>query len=285
MKARHIEKIAKSLIWIGGIISVSLVLFIVFYVVVRGARALNWDFFFGQPAVGTQIQGSISASLMSTLMLIAITMVILIPLGLGAAIYLAEYAPENWLTASIRRSMELLAGVPSIIFGLFGFALLVLTLGLGYSVLAGALTLVCLLLPFMVRSAEESMKAVPQSLREGALALGATKWQTVRHVVIPGAMPGIVTGIIFCIGGIFAESAPLILTMGMTSATPTSPLDPGRPLAVEIYYRALYSVASPEEKAMIVSGIALVIVAIIVILNLLARWIAGRLTARMEGTR
>jgi phosphate transport system permease protein len=279
-EAKQNEKIAKVFLWAAGIISVGFLLFIVLYVLIGGISALSWDFLFGKPeAVGMSGVGPISASIVATLMLIGITMVILIPLGIGAAIYFAEYAPDNWLTRLIRHAIQLLAGVPSIVFGIFGFAIFVIALHFGHSILAGALTLVCLLLPFLVGSAEEAMRAVPQTQREAALALGATKWQTVRHVVIPGAMPGIVTGIILCIGGAIAESAPLLVTTGTFYKMPTSPLDPGRPLALDLWYRAMHTQA-PDE---VVLGIGAVLIIIIVILNILTRWLAGRIRAKMEG--
>jgi phosphate transport system permease protein len=205
-------------------------------------------------------------------------MAILAPLGMGAAIYLAEYAPENRFTHFIRRSVELLAGVPSIVFGLFGFAMFVLALHFSYSILAGALTLVALLLPFLMRSAEEAMRAVPQSQREAALALGATKWQTIIHVVIPGALPGIITGIILCIGGAVAESACLFVTMGGAAAMPTSFLAPGRTLAVHVFYLAMETNALDKALA---TGAVLII--LILVINFITRLLSQRIEARMKG--
>jgi phosphate transport system permease protein len=205
-------------------------------------------------------------------------MAILTPLGIGAAIYLAEYAPDNRFTHLIRYSVELLAGVPSIVFGLFGFAIFVLALHFNYSILSGALTLACLLLPFLVRSTEEAMRVVPQSQREAALALGATRWQTVAHVIMPAALPGIVTGIILCIGGVVAESACLYVTMGGSAGMPTSFLSGGRTLAVHVFYLAMETNALDKALA---TGAVLII--LILVLNLITRWLSLRFQAKMKG--
>jgi phosphate transport system permease protein len=281
MNAKRADRIASGFMWLAALVSTGVLLFIIGYIARRGAGALSWDFLFGPASqVGIEGEGSISASIVATLMLLATAMIIVVPLGLGAAVYLAEYAPDNWFTAIIRRGMELLGGVPSIVFGLFGFAVLILTLGFSHSVLAGALTMVCLLLPFMVISVEEAIRAVPQSHREAALALGATKWQMVRMVVLPGALPGIVTGIVLCFGRAMAESAPLLLTMGTYSYMPRWPLDPGRTLALELWYRSMHTRADPET----VAGIALVLMFMLLSMNLVTNWIAGRMRARMYGS-
>jgi phosphate transport system permease protein len=264
--------------WAAGIIVVLILLFIIGYVLARGGSAISLEFLFTEPRGGLSGEGGISSSIVATLWLIVVTMAVLIPLGVGAAIYLAEYAPDNRFTALIRYSVELLAGVPSIVFGLFGFAIFVLALRLNYSILAGALTLSCLLLPFLMRCAEEAMRAVPQSQREAALALGATKWQTVFHVIMPGAMPGIVTGIILCIGRAVAESACLYVTMGGSAAMPTSFLSGGRTLAVHVFYLAMETNALDKALA---TGVVLII--LILIINLSTRWLAWRFQYKMSG--
>ncbi len=272
------QKFAWGFAWTTGVIAVLVMLLIVGYVLVQGLPVINSDFLFSSPEGGLAGEGGIFSCIVSTLWLIVITMAILIPLGLGAAIYLAEYAPDNRFTHFIRYCVELLAGVPSIVFGLFGFAVFVLALHLNYSILAGALTLACLLLPFLVRSAEEAMKAVPYSQREAALALGATRWQATIHVVIPAALPGIVTGIILCVGGVVAESACLYVTMGGSAGMPTSLLSGGRTLAVHVFYLAMETNAL--DKAMATGAVLIVI---IVIINLITRWFSHYLQARMKG--
>ncbi len=272
------QKLAWGFTWAAGITAVLILLFIIGYVLAKGLPAISSEFLFTPPAGGISGEGGISSCIVATLWLIAITVVILTPIGLGAAIYLAEYAPDNRFIHLIRYSVELLAGVPSIIFGLFGFAMFVLALHLNYSILAGALTLACLLLPSLMRSAEEAMRTVPQSQREAALALGSTKWQVITHVVMPGALPGIVTGIILCIGGVVAESACLYVTMGGNSAMPTSFLSGGRTLAVHVFYLAMETNALDKALA---TGAVLII--LILVINFITKWLSKRLQARMMG--
>ena len=272
------QKLAWAFTWATGIAAVLILLLIIGYVLAKGLSAISPEFLFTPPEGGLSGEGGISSCIVATLWLIAITMAILTPLGIGAAIYLAEYAPNNRFTRLIRYSVELLAGVPSIVFGLFGFAIFVLTLHFSYSILAGALTLVCLLLPFLLRSSEEAMRAVPQSQREAALALGATKWQTVAHVIMPAAMPGVITGIILCVGGAVAESACLYVTMGGSAGMPTSLLSPGRTLAVHVFYLAMETNALDKALA---TGAVLII--LIFILNLGTKWLSQRLQTKMSG--
>jgi len=249
------QNIAWGFIWSAGISAVVILLLIVVYVIARGLPVFGSEFFFTEPRGGISGEGGISSVFVSTIWLIATTMVILIPLGLGAAIYLSEYAPDNWLTRLIRYGVELLAGVPSIVFGLFGFAIFVLALNFSYSILAGALTLACLLLPFLIRSAEEAMRAV-----------------------LPAAIPGIITGIILCVGGVVAESACLYVTMGGSAGMPSSFFDGGRSLAVHVFYLAMETNAL--DKALATGAVLIVL---ILIINLITRWLAWRFHARMEG--
>jgi len=168
--------------------------------------------------------------------------------------------------------------VPSIVFGLFGFVLFVTALHFSFSLLAGALTMVCLLLPTLIRTSEEAIKAVPRSHREGALALGATKWQAIWRVVLPSALPGIVTGIILCIGRIVGETACLYVTIGGSAAMPTSLLSGGRTLSLHLFYLSMETNAF--EKAM---ATAAVLIITILIINTIINWISYRFQARMRG--
>lgn len=272
------QKLAWGFVWAAGIIAVLILLFIMGYVLSKGFSVISPEFLFTLPEGGLSGEGGISSCIVATLWLIATTMAILIPLGIGAATYLAEYAPDNKFTHLIRYSVELLAGVPSIVFGLFGFAMFVLALHFNYSILAGALTLVCLLLPFLMRSAEEAMRAVPQSQREAALALAATKWQMVAHVIVPAAMPGIITGIILCVGRAVAESACLYVTMGGSAGMPTSFLSGGRTMAVHVFYLAMETNALDKALA---TGAVLII--IILVINLITKGLSQRIQARMKG--
>jgi phosphate transport system permease protein len=167
-------------IWGGGFITVLILLVIIGYVIIQGLPEITLDFLLTPPKGGLTEEGGISSVIVTTLYLVVLTMVILVPIGVSAAIYLAEYAPDNRSTRLIRYGVETLSGVPSIIFGLFGFALFVTALHFRFSILSGALTLVCLLLPTMIRTTEEAIKAVPYAYREAALALGSTRWQVIR---------------------------------------------------------------------------------------------------------
>lgn len=272
------QRFAWGVTWVAGVSTVLILLVIVGYVVAKGIAVIDPEFLLTPPEGGLTAEGGISTAIVSTIYLVGITLIVLTPLGLGAAIYLAEYAPANWLTRLIRYGIELLAGVPSIVFGLFGFLVFVRILGFGFSILAGALTLVCLLLPFIIRASEEAMRMVPQSYREAALSLGATKWQTVRHVILPAALPGIVTGIILCIGGAVAESAPLFVTMGGSHLMPTSLFDQGRPLSLHVFYIAM------ETRAFDVAmGTAVVLIVIILAINGITKWLSRRFQAKMSG--
>jgi len=278
VSARSAQRLAMVCIWGAGAITVFTVLSIIGYILVRGLPHIGWSLLTTLPKGGLSGEGGISSSIVTTFYLIAFTMVILVPLGIGAAIYLAEYAPDNKLTRLIRYGVETLAGVPSIVFGLFGFALFVTALHFRFSILAGALTLVCLLLPTLIRTSEEALRTVPRSHREAALALGATKWQTIWRVILPAAIPGIVTGGILCMGRAVGETACLYVTMGGSAAMPTSLLSGGRTLSMSLFYLATDTNAI--EKAMAV-GVVLVIT--IIVINAITNWFSQRFRARMAG--
>ena len=280
LSPKSTQKIAWVLLWMTGICGVVLPLFIVVYIMVQGLPEIGWSFFTSEPAGGLAGEGGISSVIVTTLWLLGATLVITVPLGIGAAIYLAEYAGDNWRTETIRRGVEILAGIPSIVFGLFGIAMFVQIFDLGLSIIAGSLTLACLLLPFMIRSAEEAMRTVPKSNREAALALGATKWQMVRSVVLPSALPGIITGVILCAGGALAESACLYVVMGGSAEMPGSPLDGGRPLSVHIFY--LINETNAIDKAMATGAVLMVFV---LTLNMATRWLSWRYRARDGGKK
>ena len=265
-------------VWGSGSVTVLILLAVIGYVLVQGVPSISLDFLITPPKGGLSGEGGISTVIVSTFYLVVVTVVILVPPGIGAAIYLAEYARDNWLTRLVRYAVETLAGVPSIVFGLFGFALFVTALHFNFSILSGALTLVCLLLPTLIRTAEEAMKAVPQSHREAALALGATKWQTIRHVLLPAALPGIVTGIILCVGRAVEETACLYVTMGGSAAMPTSLLSGGRTLSLHLFYLAMETRAF--DKAMATGAVLIVI---IIVVNTTTNLLSQRFQAKMRG--
>lgn len=276
--ARSTQRLALVFIWGAGAVALAILLVIIGYLFVRGLPEIGWSFLTTPPQGGLSGEGGVSTVIAATLYLVAVTMAILIPLGVGAAIYLAEYAPSNRLTGAIRYGTEVLAGVPSIVFGLFGFVLFVTALHFRFSILSGALTLACLLLPTLIRTSEEALRSVPRSHREAALALGATKWQTVWRVLLPAALPGIITGIILCIGRAVGETACLYVTMGGSASMPDSLLSSGRTLSMHLFYLAMDTNAI--EKAM-ATGVVLVMV--IVITNAATNWLSQRFRTSMTG--
>jgi phosphate transport system permease protein len=272
------QGLAMVYVWGGGFITVLILLVVIGYVLVQGLPGLSLDFLLTPPQGGLSGEGGISTVIVSTVYLVVVTIIILLPIGLGAAIYLAEYAPDNRLTRLIRYGVETLAGVPSIIFGLFGFALFVTALHFNFSILSGALTLVCLLLPTMIRTSEEAIKSVPYSHREAALALGTTRWQMVSRVLLPTALPGIVTAVILCIGRAIEETACLYVTLGGSAAMPSSLLSGGRTLSLHVFYLAMETRAFGKAMA---TGAVLIIT--IIIINTITNWLSSRFQKRMKG--
>lgn len=215
--------------------------------------------------------GGIFPMLITTLMMIVLSLVIACPIGILAAIYLVEYAKAGRLVKMIRFATESLAGIPSIIYGLFGMLFFVVTLKLNYSILAGALTLSIILLPVIIRQTEESLKAVPMSYREGSLGLGATKLQTIWKVVIPSAIPGIIVAVILSVGRIIGESAALLLTAGTAAKIPDSLFSSGATLTIKAY-----TVAKEEADIGMACAIGAVIVIVILILNTASKLVSRK---------
>ena len=207
----------RALVWLCAGLTCALLIFLIGYLFYRGVPGLSWQLISGQTSYIRNTVG-ILPNLLNTLYIILVAMVVVLPLGVGAAIYLTEYATSGRLVRIIEFAAETLTGIPSIIFGLVGMMLFVQKLGLQAGILAGGLTLVMMILPTIIRTTQESLKTVPQSYREGALALGAGKWHMVRTVVLPGAVDGIVTGCILAIGRIVGESAALLYTAGFGMA-------------------------------------------------------------------
>jgi len=278
VSAKQTQKLAMVGIWGGGVITLLLLIVIIGYVLIQGLPGINWEFLSTNPKGGLSGEGGILSTVVSTLYLIGITLVLLVPIGIGSAVYLSEYAPNNRLTRIIRYGIETLAGIPSIIFGLFGYALFVTVLSFNFSILSGALTLVCLLLPTMITTTEEALKAVSYSYREAALALGTTKWQMISRIVLPSAIPGIVTAVILCIGRAIGETACLYVTMGGSAAMPSSLLEGGRTLSLHVFYLAMETNAM--DKAM---ATAAVLIIIIILINALTNLLAGRFQKRLKG--
>lgn len=249
-----------------SIISAALILVLIFlgiiltYIVSNGIGAMNWEFFTSGPSdLGRS--GGILPAIIGTLFLIGGAIAISLPLGVGAAVFLNEYTKENITTKIIRAGADLLNGTPSIVFGLFGFAFFVLYLKFGFSLLAGQITLAFMILPTIIRTTEEALKSVPQSLREGSYALGASKWQTIRHVVLPPAAPGILTGAILGIGRAAGETAPLLFTaVVFSNFIPSSLLQPVNALPTHLFTLATSIPGSQQNQA----GTALVLLLLVI---------------------
>ena len=276
--SKSTQRAAMVFVWGAGAVTMLILLAIIGYVLAQGIPEISWSFLTTKPEGGLSGDGGISTVIVSTIYLVGLTIAILLIPGIGAGIYLAEYAPDNRMTRTIRYGIETLAGIPSIVFGLFGFALFVSALHFNFSLLSGALTLVCLLLPTLIRTTEEAIKAVPRGHREGGLALGATKWQTIRHVVLPAALPGIVTGVILCVGRAIEETACLYVTLGGSAAMPTSLMSGGRTLSLHLFYLAMETNAF--EKAMATGA---VLILTIIIINTITNWLSYRYQVKMRG--
>lgn len=265
------------LIYLCAALSVGMLAGIILYVFYRGISVVNLEFLTTTESVLKGTMG-IAGNILNTIYIIVITMLIATPLGIGAAIYLNEYAKPGKLVSLIEFATETLAGIPSIIFGVFGFAVFSLGFGWGYSILAGSLTMAILILPLITRNTQEALKTVPDSYRSGAVGLGAGKWHTIWTILLPSAMPGIITGIILAIGRIVGESAALILTAGsayfLPSGTAASYLNKimqsGGTLTIQLYLKATYG---DFDTAF---GIALILLVIVLFINFLTKWLAKR---------
>lgn len=275
---RVTHSIAWGICWAAGLLSLAFLLVIIGYVFVNGIGSISWEFLTTNPQGGLKGEGGILSPLVGTLYLVALTLLIAVPLGVGAAIYLSEYAVNNWFTKMVRFGVESLAGIPSIVFGLFGFALFVIALGFNFSILSGSLTLACLCLPVIIRTCEEAIKAVPGTYMEASYGLGATKWQTIMHIILPAAIPGIITAIILTVGRIVEETACLYVTMGGSSNMPTSVWSNSRTLSLHLYYLAMETTAVDKALA---TGVILIL--IIVVINFVTRWLSNRYVAMTRG--
>lgn len=271
---RFMDGLRSALMYIAIAVVCLLLVGIIGYIFVRGVPHISWEFLSTKPSPRSGTIG-ILPDLLNTLYIILMTLVVVLPLGVGAAIYLNEYATNKKLVRVIEFTTETLSGIPSIIFGLVGMLVFVEFFGLQSSLLAGALTLVILTLPTVVRTTQESLKTVPQSYREGALGLGSGKWHMIRTVVLPSSVDGIVTGCILAVGRIVGESAALLYTAGVAHnilnlVQAVTPNTPGSTLTV-----ALYMYASERAEFDSAFAIATILLILTFIINLAAK-IAGK---------
>lgn len=271
---RFVNNAVALLLDLVALFTVGILVVIVCIIFVKGIPHLNLDFIFTYPEdMGRH--GGVFPSIIGTIFLVVLSILFATPLGLGTAIYLTEYTKESTLTKIIRFGVESLAGIPSIIYGLFGFIFFVTKLKMGWSLISGALTLTIMILPTIIRTSEEAIKAVPRQLRIVSHSLGATKWETTLKVVLPGAAPGIVTGIMLSIGRAVGETAAVIFTMGSSLRLPTSLFDSGRTLAVHFYILAREGISMEKAYAT-----ALVLVVSILAVNILAYYIMHKVIAK-----
>jgi phosphate transport system permease protein len=280
LSENHVQAIAFAFITLATLAVLVILVIILQDIVINGLPALSWDFL-TKPPLDSGRAGGIYPAIIGTLYLVVGAIAIALPLGVGAAIYLVEYTREGRITQLIRTGVDLLNGTPSIVFGLFGFAFIVLYLGAGVSMLAGQVTLAMMVLPTVIRTTEESLKSIPHSLREGSLALGATKWQTISRVVLPPAVPGILTGAILSIGRAAGETAPIMFTAVVFSSRflPDSVFDPVMALPYHLFILATNVPGSSANKY----GTALVLLMLVVGFYAVAIAARTRFRNRMRG--
>ena len=267
-KAKLVDKAAHIGLWLAGILILGILAAFLIYILYKGLPVLTWDFITGASS-DIKAGGGVGAQFFNSFYILLLSMIFSIPVAIGGGIYLAEYGWNNRFTDLIRLSTESLATVPSIVLGLFGMIIFVNFFGMGFSIIGGALTLSLLNIPVLVRITEETLRTVPSYYREASLALGATKWQTIWRVLLPSALPGIITGITLTAGRALGESAILVFTAGTTVSRHLPDFDvtaAGETLAVHIWY--VMGVGLVPDRVDIANGIAALLVITILIFNL-----------------
>ena len=280
MTRQQTQRLASVAITIVAALSVIPIVAVILYIVWRGAGAMSWGFLTTAPSKG-MTEGGIFPALLGTVVLTFGTALAAMPLGIGAAIYLAEYARGSRLTAAVRLAIVNLAGIPSIVYGLFGLGLFVLFMHLGTSILAGSLTLGLMTLPVVISTAEEAILAVPSEFRVTSLSLGATRWQTIRHQVLPHALPGILTGVILGLSRAAGETAPILFTAA-AFYLPKLPDSIGDPTMALPYHLYVISTQVPGMPLSIQYGTALTLLLLVLSLTVAASVIRSRFRRRRE---
>ena len=270
MNKKTNQKVAFIIFRLLGLLVVGILFWILGFIVYNGIGVISWEFLTSAPTDG-MTAGGIFPAIVGTVCLVAGSMTFAFPFGVMSAIYMNEYAGNGWIVKFIRVMTNNLSSIPSIVFGLFGMALFVNTLGFGDSILAGSLTLGLLVLPLIIRTTEEALKAIPDSFRTGSLALGATKLQTIWKIVLPMAFPNIITGLILSIGRVSGETAPILFTVAayFLPKLPSSIFDQAMALPYHLYVIAT-SGTDIEASRPIAYGTALVLIAIVLVMNILA---------------
>ena len=269
-KAKIEQKIILGLLWALTCVTIFILLFIIFYILRKGLPVISYNFLMTNPEdMGKS--GGIFSTIVGTITLTFGAILIATPLGVGTAVFLTEYTMENKFTKIVKFGSECLAGIPSIIYGLFGFILFVIKLQMGWSILSGSLTLAFMILPTIIRTSEEAIKSVPYIHREVSYSLGSTRWQTVTRVVLPSAMPGIMTGIVLSIGRSVGETAAVIFTAGSTLRLPSSLFSSSRTMAVHFYILAREGISMPNAY-----GTAAILIIMILVINVIAYQLMNR---------
>lgn len=272
--------LAKLVLWLCAAVTCALLLLVIGYIFLRGAPGLSWELLTSQESV---LRGTVGIlpSILNTLYVIAASLAVVLPLGVGAAVYLTEYAKNRRLAGAVEFAAETLSGIPSILYALVGVILFCNTLGLQKTLLAGSLTLVIMTLPTVIRTTQESLRTVPRSYREGALGLGAGRWRTIRTVVLPSSVDGIVTGCILAVGRVVGESAVLMYTAGLSTAMQDFSTIQGIMRASgSTLTVALYVYAKERADFAIAFSIATILLALTVVINLAAGFAGWRLKRR-----
>jgi phosphate transport system permease protein len=250
--------------------TIAVMILILFQILREGLPVLNLHFFLNSPK-NMGREGGIFSTIIGTFALTGVAILVGAPLGVGTAIFLREYTRESKISRMIRFGTDCLAGVPSIIFGLFGFVFFVIRLNMGWSILSGGLTLAAMILPTIISTSEESIRAIPPSYREVSYSLGGTKWQTITRVILPSALPGIFTGILLSVGRSIGETAAVILTAGSSLVMPTSLFSPIRTMAVHFYILAREGISKDMAY-----GTGATLILLVLIINMIAQWLIDR---------
>jgi phosphate transport system permease protein len=280
MRRQRIERAGFTLLTVAALAVVLPILLVIAAILARGMSAVNWEFLTAMPRNGMKA-GGIFPAIIGTLLLTLGTAVAAIPVGVAGAIYLAEYARDTWLTRAIRLAVVNLAGIPSVVYGLFGLGLFVLFLRFGTSILAGSLTLAIMTLPVIISTAEEALRAVPVEFRTVSASLGGTRWQAIRTIVLPQALPGIITGVILGLLRAAGETAPILFTVAAfyLPRLPRSPLDQTMALPYHLYVIVTQVPGMPPEFQY---GTALVLLVLVLSLNVAATLIRSRFRRQRE---
>lgn len=267
---RNKDNLLVSLVYLSGFLTVAILAIIVGYIFIKGIGKINLTFIFSD--YSARGDGGILPMIVTTVYMVLVSILVATPIGILAAVYLQEYAKQGKIVKIIRFATECLAGIPSIVYGLFGGIFFVVALKLQYSILSGGLTVAIIILPTIIRTTEEALKTVPQTYREASLGLGATKFQTLYKVILPSAIPGILSGVILSIGRVIGESAAILLTAGTVARMPFTVLDSARTLTVHAYL-----LTKETGDIQTACGVGLVLIVIVFSLNTIAKIVAKKL--------